>query len=396
MENVEWLAGGLIRWLSRSICNSKSVRIYFSQISHKSSHPIQNILSNTNNQYTKQLNSILLQVLYEHLPSGSIENKNERVWELVGEVMEFLYRHRVVTSIPVQIGRVILESIASCSTSSQISIATRIYNVLTLMFQPGLEENAKLFECLAKRRSDLPDNSCDLILAIVNGQDRLVRQHGNPRKCFVATTRREFLASLIRVWSTSSKESLRDGISTLFSSSLMHRDVLDGYSSACAASDLFRKKKKDKSEKNEKKTRSFQRKLFETLRVLCENDESMKCVLPTLLRLACTAYEENIDDDGKFFQVTLYLEFASIASTNHEIQSKLLNSFLSTSPASASMLRRSDKTAELTRKAFEPFCVSAVKAVRGVRARSARISIISLTSNGTLLSQVLGQTNSLA
>ena len=39
--------------------------------------------------------------------------------------------------------------------------------------------------------------------------------------------------------------------------------------------------------------------------MLCENDESMKCVLPTLLRLACTAYEENIDDDGKFFQVVV-------------------------------------------------------------------------------------------
>ena len=40
VENVEWLAGGLIRWLSRSICNSKSVRIYHhyhSQIIHESS-----------------------------------------------------------------------------------------------------------------------------------------------------------------------------------------------------------------------------------------------------------------------------------------------------------------------------------------------------------------------
>ena len=35
VENVEWLAGGLIRWLSCSICNSKSVRIYYSQIIDK-------------------------------------------------------------------------------------------------------------------------------------------------------------------------------------------------------------------------------------------------------------------------------------------------------------------------------------------------------------------------
>ena len=297
--------------------NRTFLSIHYSQIIHKLSHLFINILSNTNNQYTKstQLNTTTGTVRTSS--SGSIENKNERVWELVGEVMEFLYRHRVVTSIPVQIGRVILESIASCSTSSQISIATRIYNVLTLMFQPGLEENAKLFESLAKRKSDLPDNSCDLILAIVNGQDRLVRQHGNPRKCFVATTRREFLESLIRVWSTSSKESLRDGISTLFSSSLMHRDVLDGYASACAASDLFRKKKSE--EKNQKKTRSFQRKLFETLRVLCENDESMKCVLPTLLRLACTAYEENIDDDGQVLK-------SRCISNSHRLRQRIMRS----------------------------------------------------------------------
>ena len=63
------------------------------------------------------------------------------------------------------------------------------------------------------------------------------------------------------------------------------------------------------------------------------------------------------------FQVKLYLEFASLASTTFKVQSQLLAAFLDTSPSAASQLRRSDRTAELMRKAFEPYCLSAVNAV---------------------------------
>jgi len=255
VNEVEWLAGALIRWLSSRICNSKSE-------------------------------------LYAHLP-GQEGSDDTSVWELVCKVMEFLHQHRVVTSIPVQIGRVLLRCVGSCSTPSQVSIATRIYRILTVLFQPGLEENAKLFQVVYKNGL----HASELICEIVRGHDRLVRRHGNPRKCFVATVRPEFLGSLIRVWCSSSVR-LRESICTLFSSALMHRDVLDGYASACTATlfpTLSRKKKKNKKKTtsgvgvtNTNTKQSFQRKLFDTLSTLCSKDENMKSVLPTLLQLACT------------------------------------------------------------------------------------------------------------
>eukprot|EP00939_MAST-03C_sp_MAST-3C-sp1_P001345 g1345.t1 len=330
---------------------------------------------------------------------SSANLEQDSTWTRVKDVLVFLSEsvssRGTHLQIPVSVGKILLKKVCSVAADESadceaLRCAQQVLLAATGQTFFNLKESAEIVT-LAFQNVDASaaakSERVALLLAALRGHRVLLQQQANPRKCFVGMVESALFSCVVRLLHMSNERSEFSEVAAeatgLLRDVLGHKDIVDGYESACT---------QGRSTKRRKLV-CYQRRLFERLRAFVEESAATDggdgvraatiVVLPTMLRVVGAS-------------ATIFLELAAIllprASTCAASRAgiaKLVDAFVEAAPIAAAAFRRSDETASRLRASFRPVVDVAIASLPCPHAANTIRALLAITH--LLIEPFLGQ-----